>query len=107
MVTFTTLVKIYSHGELGLAKNLSSEKVLWCTSNFAKLFCPPKLDHYNASSYLDVLQFEVLCHLVVLADSEDVSDDVMRGIPLVPERLEDLIRLLNVPINAVAQHLLN
>ena len=36
-------------------------------------------------SYLDVLQFEVLCHLVVLADSEDVSDDVMRGIPLVPE----------------------
>ena len=73
----------------------------------SKLFCSPKLDYFNASSYLDVLQFEVLCHLVVLADSEDVSDDVMRGIPLVPERLEDLIRLLNVPINTVTQHLLN
>ena len=39
----------------------------------------------SRATYLDVLQFEVLCHLVVLADSEDVSDDVMRGIPLVPE----------------------
>ena len=60
----------------------------------------------NLYTHLDVLQFEVFCHLVVLADSKDVSDDVMRGIPLVPEGLEDLIRLLYVSIHTVTQHLL-
>ena len=56
---------------------------------------------------LDKLQLEVLGHLVGLADSEDVGDYVMRGIPLVPEALEDEVGTVDVGAHTVGQHLLD
>lgn len=62
---------------------------------------------YHANIHLDVLQLEVFGHWVVLTDSEDIGDDVMRGIPPIPKGLKNLIGLLNVPLNTVTQHLLD
>ena len=44
---------------------------------------------------------------MILTNSEDVGDDVMRGITPIPKRLENSIGLLNVPLNTVTQHLLD
>ncbi len=40
-----------------------------------------------------------------LADAEDVSDDVLRRVAFVPERAEDLVRLINLAAHAVPNHL--
>ena len=44
---------------------------------------------------------------MVLANSEDIGDDVMWGVSLVPERLENLIGFVNVSVHTMCQHLLN
>jgi len=54
---------------------------------------------------LDELELDVLGHLVVvLADSEDISDDVLRGVSQLPEVVHRLVRLVHVAGNAVVQH---
>ena len=42
---------------------------------------------------------------MVLAHSKDVGDDVMGGIPLVPQGLEDLVRLVYLTVHAMTNHL--
>ena len=56
-------------------------------------------------SYLNEFQLEVLWHLVVLTNSKDVGDDVVGGIPLVPQGLEDLVRLVYLTAHTVTNHL--
>ena len=43
---------------------------------------------------------------MVFAHTKDVCDDVMGGIPLVPEGLRDLIGLVCPALHTVSQHLL-
>ena len=43
---------------------------------------------------------------MVFTHTEDVCDDVMGGVPLVPEGLKDLIGLVYPALHTVAQHLL-
>lgn len=57
--------------------------------------------------YLNELQLQILRHLVVFTHTKDVCDDVMGGIPLVPEGLEDLVGLIYPTLHAVSQHLLD
>ena len=57
--------------------------------------------------HLDELQFQVLWHRMVLAHTKYVSDDVMRGIPLVPQSLKDLICLIDFRIDTMCKHLFN
>lgn len=56
------------------------------------------------SSHLDELQFDVLGHLVGLADPEDVPDDVLRRVAQRPQLLHHLVGLVDVPVHAVSQH---
>lgn len=58
----------------------------------------------GALPHLDVVQFEVLGHLVGLADPEDVSDDVLWRVAQRPQPLHNLVRLVDVPVHAVSQH---
>ena len=63
--------------------------------------------HAHCRGHLNILQLDVLGHWVVPTNTKDVCDDVMRGIPFVPQRLENLVRLLNVSLDAMTQHFLN
>lgn len=61
--------------------------------------------HVTRPDLLDELELDVLGHLVVvLADSEDISDDVLRGVSQLPEVVHRLVRLVHVAGNAVVQH---
>ncbi|TNN56642.1 Protein NDRG3 [Liparis tanakae] len=60
--------------------------------------------HEGAEPHLDEVQFEVLGHLVGLADPEDVPDDVLRGVAQRPQLLHHLVGLVDVPVHAVSQH---
>ncbi len=58
----------------------------------------------DLTCHLDELQFEVLGHLVRLADPEDVSDDVLWRVAQRPQLLHHLVGLVDVPFHAVSQH---
>ena len=54
---------------------------------------------------LDELELGVLRHLVViLADPEDVGDDVFRGVAQLPEVVHRLVRLVDVARDTVVKH---
>ena len=44
---------------------------------------------------------------MVLANTENVGDDVMLRVSLVPEGLEDLVSLVNLALHTIAKHLLD
>ena len=67
-------------------------------------FC---LCHIIKHVYLNELQLEVFGHLVVLANTENVGDDVVLRVSLVPEGLEDLVSLVNLALHTIAKHLLD
>lgn len=58
-------------------------------------------------THLDVLQLEELGYVQVLEYSEDIGDEVVRGVALVPQSLEDHVRLVQLALSAVQQHLLD
>ena len=59
------------------------------------------------TSYLNKLEFQVLGHIVRLADSEYDTNDVLGGVSQAPEMGHDLVRLVHVAVDAVLQHVLD
>ncbi len=58
-------------------------------------------------THLDELQFEVLWHRMGLGHTKYISDDVMRGVPFVPEGLQYLVAVVNACVYTVRNHLLD
>ena len=55
--------------------------------------------------HLDELQLDELGHLVViLAHTEHVGDDVLRGVAQLPQVIHRFVRLVDVARYAVVQH---
>lgn len=55
-------------------------------------------------NYLNKLQSQILRHLVCFTDPEYDGDDVLRGISILPEIGDDLIRLIKVLSHTKVQH---
>ena len=64
-------------------------------------------DNKYPPTHFDELQFQVFRHVHILAHSEDIGDDVVGGVTLVPQWLQDEVGLVNVACYAVSQHLLD
>lgn len=63
--------------------------------------------HVRLANLADKQEFELLVHRHALADAEQVADDVLGGVTQAPKLLHDFVRVVDVAVDAMLQHVLN
>ena len=61
----------------------------------------------GSANLLDELKLEELRHVVALTHTEHIGDDVLGAVAELPQVGEDLVRLVNVCLGRVVQHVLH